>query len=66
MTLPPYAPELNPVETIWAYLRANRLAFSVFDTYDAIVDRCCEAWNDFANDLECVRSIATRAKAVNA
>ena len=26
VTLPPYAPELNPVENIWAYLRANRLA----------------------------------------
>ena len=35
--LPPYAPELNPVENIWAYLRANRLAITVFDTYDDIV-----------------------------
>jgi hypothetical protein len=67
VTLPPYAPELNPVENIWAYLRANRLAISVFDTYDNIVDRCCDAWNAFANDPERVRSIATReyAKAVN-
>ena len=67
VTLPPYAPELNPVENIWAYLRANRLAISVFDTYDNIVDRCCDAWNTFANDPEPVRSIATReyAKAVN-
>jgi hypothetical protein len=31
---------LNPVETIWQYLRANRLAFSVFDSCDAIVDAC--------------------------
>jgi transposase len=38
--LPPYAPELNPVENIWAYLRANCLAISVFDIYDAIVTRC--------------------------
>ena len=67
VTLPPYAPELNPVENIWAYLRANRLAISVFDTYDDIVDRCCDAWNAFAGDPERIRSIATReyAKAVN-
>lgn len=65
--LPPYAPELNPVENIWAYLRANRLAISVFDTYDDIVDRCRDAWNAFANDPERVRYIATPeyAKAVN-
>lgn len=67
VTLPPYAPELNPVENIWAYLRANCLAISVFDTYDDIVARCCDAWNFFANDQERVRSISDReyAKAVN-
>ncbi len=65
--LPPYAPELNPVENVWAYLRANGLAISVFDTYDSIVARCCEAWNFFANDPERVRSISDRqyAKTVN-
>jgi len=65
--LPPYAPELNPVENIWDYLRANRLAISVFDTYDDIVDRCCDAWNFFANDPDRIKSIANwdYASAVN-
>ena len=26
LTLPPYAPELNPVENVWQYLRGNKLA----------------------------------------
>jgi len=30
--LPPYSPELNPVENVWQYLRANWLAISVFET----------------------------------
>ncbi len=60
LTLPPYAPELNPVENVWAYLRANRLAISVFDTYETIVDRCCDAWNVFANDPDRITSIADR------
>ncbi|MER0236946.1 transposase [Fulvimarina sp. MAC8] len=66
LTLPPYAPELNPVENIWAYLRSNKLAISVFDSYDDIVDCCCEAWNFFANDPDRIPSIADRqyAKAV--
>lgn len=38
-----YEPELNPVENIWAYLRANKLAITVFDSYEHIVDTCCEA-----------------------
>ena len=48
--LPPYSPELNPVENVWQYLRANWLAISVFDDYDAIVDACCHAWNRFADN----------------
>ena len=42
--LPSRAPELNPVENIWQYLRANWLSNSVFETYDAIIDAACEAW----------------------
>ena len=36
--LPPYSPELNPVEIVWAYLRGNKLTNRVFDTYEAIFD----------------------------
>jgi transposase len=66
LPLPPYAPVLNPVENVWAYLRANRLAISVFETCEQIVTRCCEAWNFFANDTTAIRSITSRdyAKAV--
>jgi DDE superfamily endonuclease len=45
LRLPPYSPELNAQENIWQYLRQNFLAHRIFDTYDAIVDACCEAWN---------------------
>lgn len=66
LPLPPYAPELNPVENVRACLRANRLAISVFETCEDIVAQCCDAWNFFANDIATVRSITSRdyAKAV--
>jgi hypothetical protein len=35
-------PELNPD---WQYLRANWLSNRVFETYEAIIDAACEAWN---------------------
>ena len=60
LKLPPYSPELNPMENVWQYLRANKLAFTVFDTYDEIVDKCCEAWSFFANDPERINSITHR------
>lgn len=58
--LPPYSPELNPVENVWQYLRANWFAISVLDDYDAIVDACCAAWNRFARQPAVVTSIASR------
>ena len=61
LTLPPCSPELNPVENVWQHMRANGLAISAFDTYDAIVEACCTAWNRFANDPAIVMSITTRS-----
>ncbi|CAA9273297.1 MAG: Transposase and inactivated derivative [uncultured Acetobacteraceae bacterium] len=43
--LPPYAPELNPVERVWLFLRERFLSHRLLDGYDAIVAACCEAWN---------------------
>lgn len=59
--LPPYSPELNPVENVWGYLRDNTLSNSVFDDYDTIVDRCCTAWNWLIDTPDRIRSIATRS-----
>jgi transposase len=61
LTLPPYAPELNPIENVWAYLRSNKLAITVFESYDAIVAKCCEAWNFFAQDPSAITSITSRS-----
>jgi transposase len=43
--LPPYAPELNPVERVWLHLRERLLSHRLLDGYDAILGACCEAWN---------------------
>jgi len=59
LRLPPYSPELNPVENIWEYLRANKLSNSVFDTYATIVDRCCTAWTWLMDAPDRIRSLAT-------
>jgi hypothetical protein len=58
--LPPYAPELNPIENVWEYLRGNKLAITVFDDYDDILDKTCDAWNFFEQDPMRIASITTR------
>lgn len=61
LKLPPYATELNPIENVWAYLRANKLAISVFDSYEDILNKCQDARNFFVNDPDRITSIASRS-----
>lgn len=41
--LPPYSPELNPVERVWLYLRERHLSHRLLAGYDAIMDALCKA-----------------------
>jgi len=41
------------------YLRGNKLAITVFDDYDDIVDKTCDAWNFFEQDPLRIASITT-------
>jgi transposase len=45
VVLPPYSPELNPVERVWLYLRERFLSLRLLHSTAAIIDACCDAWN---------------------
>jgi len=58
--LPPYSPELNPIEQVWQWLRKNELANRCFSGYDDIVDQCSRAWNSFRADIYRVMKLCDR------
>jgi putative transposase len=57
--LPPYSPELNPIERLWLHLRDNRLTHCVFRTTDDIIDGCCDAWNWLLGETGRIRSLCS-------
>ena len=59
MFLPPYSPELNPIERLWLHLRDNRLTHRVFRTTDEIIDGCCDAWNWLLAETGRIRSLCS-------
>jgi transposase len=61
LRIPSYSPELNPMENILDYLRGNKLSSLVWDSYEAIVDACKDAWHFFIGDRERIDSIARRS-----
>lgn len=50
LPLPPYSPELNPMELAWQDLRRCDLANRVFADLTEVVDACCRAWNRLIAD----------------
>ena len=60
LPLPPRAPELNPVENVWQFMRDNWLSNRVFGSYDDIVAHCRDAWNKLVEQPWRIMSIALR------
>jgi len=59
--LPSRAPELNPVENVWQFLRSNWLSNRVLESYEAIIEAACEAWRNLLARPRTITSIGTRA-----
>ncbi len=58
--LPAKAPELNPVENVWQFLRENWLSNRIFTSYENLLGHCCEAWNKLVDQPWHIMSIGLR------
>jgi len=55
--LPPYSPELNPVENIWDEIREKYFHNKVFDSIDALENHLSMALKHLETSTETIRSI---------
>lgn len=55
--LPPYSPELNPIEKVWQFLRDRYLSHRLFRDLAAVVGACCAAWNRLLAEPGRLRSL---------
>ena len=55
--LPPYSPELNPVEPVWNYMRQHYFANRVFPTIERVGTRLSKAFRDLDANPRLVQSI---------
>jgi transposase len=63
--LPSRAPELNPVENVWQYLRSNWLSSRVFEDYDAVIEAAYQAWQNLLAEPATITSIGSRRWAMD-
>jgi len=60
LPLPPYSPELNPVERIWQHLRDRWLSHRVLaGGYAAVIEAACAAWNALRAETGRIRSLTS-------
>jgi transposase len=59
LTLPPYSPELNPVEHLWDELREKWFHNRVFDSLEALEDHLETGLRSMEGSPEIVRSIVS-------
>jgi len=59
LPLPPYSPELNPVERVWLYLKERYLSHRLLDDYTAIVEAACRAWNRLTAEVGRITSLCS-------
>jgi transposase len=58
--LPPYSPELNPMEQLWQQLRKIKLSNTAYDGYEEIVEAAVEAWVTFTDQSGAVQRLCSR------
>jgi transposase len=59
--LPPYSPELNPIEQLWRQLKHSWLANRCFKDYKDIVNATVHAWKSFCNVSGSVKKLCSRS-----
>lgn len=60
LPLPRASPELNPTEQVWQVLRDRYLGNCCFDSYEHILESCCNAWNSITSVAGAVRQLCSR------
>jgi transposase len=57
--LPPYSPELNPVERVWLYLKQRFLSMRLLNDYKAIVAAASKAWRRLCRETGRLTSLTS-------
>jgi transposase len=57
LQLPPYSPELNPIENLWHYLKSHYLSNRAYADYEALETAAIESWCHAALNPELMKTV---------
>jgi hypothetical protein len=59
--LPPYSPQLNPIENLWHYLRSHYWSNRCYADYDALEAAACHAWQQLVAQSGILKTVCAAA-----
>lgn len=59
LKLPPYSPELNPIENLWHYLRSHHGSNRFYPDYDELFDAATQAWRAVCLNDELIKTVCS-------
>jgi transposase len=59
--LPPYSPELNPIEQVWQQLKQRWLSNRCFKDYNDILKATSAAWKNFVSVKGAIKQLCSRS-----
>jgi transposase len=64
--LPPYSPELNPIENLWHYLKSHFWSNRAYDDYDDLEQAAIDAWHQAVLDADLMKTVCAAPYAQSA
>lgn len=57
VVLPPYSPELNPIENLWHYLKSHYWSNRTYANYEALEEAAMHAWREAVLDEDLMKTV---------
>jgi hypothetical protein len=55
--LPPYSPELNPIENLWHYLKSHFWSNRAYADYNELEQAAIDAWRQAVLDADLMKTV---------
>ncbi len=64
--LPPYSPELNPIENLWHFLKSHHWSNRVYENYEHLINAAETAWKKVCLDTSLMKTVCNAPYAKSA